>query len=141
MRPLTYILWFVFGALALVLAGKALAHGKAHWIMENPQYTDILNGHPEIHCCGENDCKPWPESDVELREDGYFLRSTGETIPYNLTHQVRPDQTGESRYWRCHSYDWLPGRDKSYTAVQGGYPTGDHTDYRTRCFFAPGGDV
>jgi len=96
----------------LLLAGPtlALAHGDWDWIRQG-DFRDSL-GKP---CCGPNDCRMVPDSEVEELKNGDFkLRSTGENIPRS---QTRPSP--DAHYWRCHYYV----NGKSFT--------------RTRCFWHP----
>lgn len=133
-------LWFGACCIGLGLATAAWPHGAARWIQEGPYYR-IISNEPTVHCCGPNDCEMWPEKDVEVRPDGYHLKSTGEVIPFGKTQYTEADQVQRSRYWRCHnsrlndqaraakrspSWNWQPSRH-------------DSTNYGTACFFVPGG--
>jgi hypothetical protein len=79
--------------LALLFARPALAHDPhPDWMME-PQYK---NGQGE-HCCSPNrDCKPIPDSDLELTPEGWKYLPTGEIIPEKSTFRSR-----DLTHWRC----------------------------------------
>jgi hypothetical protein len=89
-------------ALAM-LAPTASAHD--HWINAG-EYRDPVSSNL---CCGESDCGALDPQFIVRTEDGFYLMTTGETIPND---RVLVSEDG--RFWRCH------------------YPDGS-----TRCFFAP----
>lgn len=61
------------------------------------------------HCCGDEDCKILPSSDIEESAEGYRIRSTGEFVP-----RFKAQNSEDDDYWVCR---------KSTHAI--------------RCFFAP----
>jgi hypothetical protein len=67
-------------------------HGDAWWI-EQGRYFDPRGGGL---CCGEQDCKVVPSSDVMATSAGYYIKSLKETIPYS---EAQPSPDGQ--YWRC----------------------------------------
>lgn len=85
----------------LLLTGSAQAHGEYAWIGES-NLRDPINGQ---HCCGPIDCEQIPEP--KPTDDGYFIPSTGETIPYK---RLLPTQDG--KWWRCR---YLAGEKKGQT--------------------------
>jgi hypothetical protein len=52
-----------------------------------------------MSCCSGSDCYSIPSSDVDLRPDGYFIKPTGELIPYGDARISPPDSGGD--YHRC----------------------------------------
>jgi hypothetical protein len=84
---------FVAGTAFLATARKpAFGHGAAAWIMEK----DARDPETNLSCCGKDDCKPVPGSEVSIVPGGFYLKQTGETIPY---HRALESQDGQ--YWRC----------------------------------------
>jgi hypothetical protein len=60
-------------------------HGLPNWITKK---------HPS--CCGEDDCFRINMNDVSMREEGIYIKATGEVIPYK---DVKQSEDGE--WWRC----------------------------------------
>ena len=102
----TMIAICTLGLAIVIQHGGALAHGEYDWIRLGNYHSPVRG----IHCCGENDCVKVRGSDVEVREGGYFIKSTGEFIE---NRWVKPFE--DFNYWRCH------------------HPTPD----KLNCFFAP----
>ena len=88
---------------------QAWAHDS--WINRG----DYRNPVTHSSCCGNIDCERVPATTVILRNGGYYLPSTGETIPLD---EVQKSEDND--YWRCR-YDGAPGKGK------------------TRCLFVPDG--
>ena len=81
-------------ALALWFGGMpvpALGHDAAEWI-ERGGYRNAAGE----SCCGERDCAPLADGDVEITSAGYRIRSLSELVPF---HEAAPSPDG--RYWRC----------------------------------------
>ena len=80
---------------AAVLIGATLslasAHGPAEWI----QRGGYKNAAGEL-CCGERDCLELSAGDVTVTENGYFVHSVREIVPFN---EALPSPDGQ--YWRC----------------------------------------
>lgn len=72
-------------------------------------------------CCNEGDCYRTAQSEVQLSENGWFIRSTGEVIPF-----------GDPRLKL--SQDPFIHRCIFKTAILGGARAGD-----TRCLYIQGG--
>ncbi|MDO9415848.1 hypothetical protein [Pararhizobium sp.] len=74
----------VAGLLALVLlrSQPALAHS----------FYDML-------CCSDKDCTPIADDEVKITKNGWFIRRTGETIPYYPNSRLRHSPDG--RFHRC----------------------------------------
>jgi hypothetical protein len=51
-----------------------------------------------LECCSEKDCAPIPDSDVELTNTGYRIKSTGEHIPYKAARMAPDGQYHVCRY-------------------------------------------
>jgi hypothetical protein len=81
-------------ALALCSAGRVRAHGEAAWIGDR----QIKNWIGEL-CCGERDCARLADDDVITTARGYFIRSTGETVPYG---EALPTPSEIGGFWRCY---------------------------------------
>lgn len=74
-----------------VLAAPALAHD--HWINKG----DYVSPRTNVHCCNANqDCNPVPADQVEVTPAGFFLRASGETIPFD-----EAIKSEDENYWRC----------------------------------------
>lgn len=56
-------------------------------------------------CCSMKDCFPIPIEDVEYTPDGWYIRSTGETVPFDRTRTTPAD--GGGQFHRC-SYGGNP---------------------------------
>ena len=82
---------FVVPLLLLLMLTPALAHGPAEWI----QRGDYRNAAGEL-CCGERDCFELAPGDVEIKYNGYFIRTRNELVPFN---EAQPSPDGA--YWRC----------------------------------------
>jgi len=80
-----------------IAAGTASAHGAAAWI-QNGQYRNLSGGHES--CCGPHDCASLSTSDVQVRPDGYMIRSLGILVP---TDQGQPSE--DQSYWICRKPD------------------------------------
>lgn len=94
--------WAILVAVGL---GPTVASAHDSWINRG-RYLEYgtIN-----HCCGDHDCSVWPRADIEEREDGYRIRSTGEFVP-----RFKAQSSEDGEYWICR---------KSTRAI--------------RCFFAP----
>lgn len=114
MRAFLGDLWWgvvgvIAGAILLVFGvlSQVSAHGPAQWINDG----HYKNAAGEL-CCGERDCFELASEDIQITEQGYFIRSLKETVPFS---QAQPSPDGH--YWRC---------------AWGG---------ERKCFFAPPGAV
>lgn len=68
--------------------------------MEEPQYK---NGKGDPCCSPDRDCKPIPDSDLELTLRGWKYLPTGEIIPERSTFHSR-----DTKNWRCEgTIEWL----------------------------------
>ena len=83
---------------------SASSYAHDHWINKYKMPTN-----PTIGCCGKNDCSVIAPGDVQVRADGYYIKSLDELVPFEQTYNSEDFQ-----YWRCRM--------------------GDGT---RRCFFAP----
>lgn len=81
---------------AAILLSPRPGGAHDHWINDGA-YKDPRTG---IHCCGPNDCFRFEDADIELRDDGVFVRSLQELVPYNEV-QVGEDE----HWWRCQKTD------------------------------------
>lgn len=81
--------------LALILLATAVRHSKAHgdgqWIADE----NWKNSVGEL-CCGERDCRQLADDDVEVKRNGYFVRSLGVTVPHE---KALPSING--KFWIC----------------------------------------
>lgn len=66
----------------------------------------------EVVCCSDKDCAPIADDAVKATPQGWFLPSTGETLPYNASNVKRSQ---DERFHRCVA-----------------------TDGSTRCIYVPG---
>jgi hypothetical protein len=81
--------------LALIFLATAVRHSRAHGEAQWIQDENWKNAVGEL-CCGERDCHQLAEDDVEVRRDGYFVRSLNVVIPHG---QALPSING--RFWVC----------------------------------------
>lgn len=85
---------FVAGFIAgfFVPAPTALrAHGAFDWIMNDPN--------PAISsCCGPADCEHVKTGDIEATGAGWYLKETGEVIPFDKTFPSKDGQVARCRF-------------------------------------------
>ncbi|HKU99071.1 MAG TPA: hypothetical protein VJR58_27510 [Vineibacter sp.] len=87
------------GGLAMTLAVLAVlipgahAHDDHDWIRKGGYRSPLTNE----WCCGQDDCVTIPADEVEATGPGWWIKPTGEVVPYIDT---LPSQDG--RFWRCH---------------------------------------
>lgn len=75
---------------------RAWGHGPAQWIQDGGfRSPDGLIG-----CCGENDCSPLADGDVDWTPAGWLIKSLNETVP---EREALP--SNDSHFWRCRKYD------------------------------------
>ena len=108
----------------MAMAKMAFAHGDAKWIEIEPSYKNIIWGTGE-HCCGANDCHKWSAADIEVRPDGYFVKSQNFLVPHDKVHFTKPEQLEVSEFWAC-IYPDSPFLDAPKRK-------------QVRCLFVPGG--
>lgn len=53
------------------------------------------------NCCSGHDCRPIEQDDVALTSAGFFVKESGETIPFNDPRIRRTPPEGGSKYHRC----------------------------------------
>lgn len=94
---LTFIVW--------CLLGLTLARAHEKW-WDGKEVDPVT----KAQCCGDNDAFHLEKTDVEPRAGGWFIKRTGETIPYERS---QPSRDGE--FWH---FVWGSPR-------------------QTQCFFAP----
>lgn len=82
----------------------------------------------EPECCDERDCEPLAPEHVEIRQDGYLIRLTGEVIPFK-----------DARVSADNDYHWCRYHQQSTSVIQP-YDTESKT-YKKPCFYAPPGGV
>jgi hypothetical protein len=111
-------------AIAIACFVVYAAYGHDHWISRGV-YRDPVH---KWHCCGEDDCKPLREDEVQYRKDGYLIKATGELVPFNRVIPSEPDSDQQARFWVCR---W----GHSETLDSGSVVE------MLRCFFAPVGGV
>ncbi len=76
----------------LVRAGALVAFGMVWFIGEasaHDPYTEFMTPFG-VPCCNGEDCMPLQKGDVEIRSDGYYIRSRQEFVPLSDA-QVGPD--------------------------------------------------
>lgn len=52
----------------------------------------------DYECCSETDCHPLPVDAVQATPEGWFIKESGETIPYG---DPRERKSKDSGYHRC----------------------------------------
>jgi len=77
----------------VALVSSAHAHDDHDWIRKGGYRSPLTNE----WCCGKEDCVAIPADEVEATTPGWWLKTTGEVVPYIDT---LPSQDG--RFWRCH---------------------------------------
>lgn len=85
-RVFRIALWSIIGLFVAVLAVLVffVATARAH---EAPTGWSF-----DPACCGGNDCKPVPTSEITVTAEGYKIATTGEVIPFQSTKvRVSPD--------------------------------------------------
>ena len=106
MVPLLRIL-----AIIITMAGAALAHDDAAWIMEKYPI-----------CCGPQDCAVVPRSAVYMTAKGWVVQGLEGTVPKDQVKQSEDLQT-----WACRIIDF-----SDYD-----YDDEDLIPDRVRCLFLP----
>lgn len=77
-------------AVWLIIGQAAYSHdefGLPNWITKN---------HPS--CCGVQDCKKIPASEVEVRQDGIYIIASKELLTFK---DQRLKQSSDGEWWRC----------------------------------------
>ena len=87
--------WAIFSALAL-LTGVGIAAGVL-WIASPVCAHDWY----PPRCCSGADCRPIRMDDVELRPNGFFVKESGELIPYTDVRIRKTPPEGGAHYHRC----------------------------------------
>jgi hypothetical protein len=55
-------------------------------------------------CCSNRDCVPIEIEDVDITEGGFFIKASGETIPYADPRIRQTPPEGGAHYHRCAHY-------------------------------------
>jgi len=89
---------FIITVMALAI-GYAAAHdhGPGSWINQQ-NLRDPVTGE---YCCNLNDCAEESADNIEAREGGYFIKSTGELI-----ETARVIWKSPGGWWRCRYLDF-----------------------------------
>jgi hypothetical protein len=98
-------IFILISIVLIVAASVARAHDVMHvsdWINKK----GLVDPKGAGLCCGENDCTPIPSNGIELRNGGYYLVETRETISSERVIW----QSDDGRWWRCAPKDSIGNR-------------------------------
>jgi len=85
------IIVFLLAGLSAGFFTPAWGHGEFDWIMNDPN--------PAISsCCGPADCEHVKTGDIEATGAGWYLKETGEVIPFDKTFPSKDGQVARCRY-------------------------------------------
>jgi hypothetical protein len=89
-------------AAAIVCAGVGLllSLGIAAAVAVATKHARAHEWYPP-QCCSGNDCRPIRQDDVELRPDGFFVKESGELIPYGDVRIRKTPPEGGASFHRC----------------------------------------
>jgi len=115
----------------IIIAASAMASS----VHAHDWYSDKSDPITQKACCGQNDCRPIPATDVRELPNGFFLY-----MPRNWT--IPPDRVQRSpdfEYHICSTITYV-GPDQRHGL---GWPPGNTATYELRmiCFFAPPGTI
>lgn len=123
--------WVIVTIILLCAAVYArYAHAQGGQELSYPEFAPMHDVNDPNHwypseCCNLRDCFPLEAGDVEEKDGGYYINSTGEHFNYTDARA-----SGDNKFHRCSS----AGNKKAMTLPAAG-------NRKKGCFFAPKGGM